>query len=49
MYVVDASDEGRIGECNNSFQTLLVYEKLKKVHILVFGNKTDLYNYLGPG
>ena len=48
IYVVDASDEGRIGECNDSFQTLLVDEKLKNVPILAFGNKADLDNCLGP-
>ena len=48
IYVVDASDEERIGECNESFQSLLKDEKLKNVPVLAYGNKTDLDNCLGP-
>ena len=48
IYVVDASDEERIGECNESFQNLLKDEKLKNVPILAYGNKADLQNCLGP-
>ena len=48
IYVVDASDEGRIAECNESFQTLLKDEKLKSVPVLAYGNKADLENCLGP-
>ena len=33
IYVVDASDEARIAECNDSFQELLKEEKLKKVPV----------------
>jgi len=48
IYVVDASDEGRIAECNESFQTLLKDEKLKNVPVLAYGNKADLETCLGP-
>ena len=48
IYVVDASDEARIAECNESFQELLKEEKLKNVPVLAFGNKADLKNCLGP-
>ena len=48
IYVVDVSDKERIGECNESFQILLKDEKLANVPILVFGNKGDLANCLGP-
>ena len=44
IYVVDASDEARIGECNESFQELLKEEKLKNVPVLAYGNKADGYN-----
>ena len=47
IYVVDATDEGRIAECNNSFQGLLSEEKLKNIPVLIYGNKTDLQNCLG--
>ena len=48
IYVVDASDEARIGECNESFQSLLKDEKLINVPVLAYGNKADLDNCLGP-
>ena len=48
IYVVDASDEARIAECNDSFQELLKEEKLKGVPVLAYGNKADLQNCLGP-
>ena len=48
IYVVDASDEARIDECNESFQSLLKDEKLDKVPVLAYGNKADLNNCLGP-
>ena len=48
IYVVDGSDEGRIAECNESFQELLKEEKLQKIPVLVYGNKADLENCLGP-
>ena len=48
IYVVDASDDARIGECNTAFQELLKEEKLAKVPVLAYGNKNDLDNCLGP-
>ena len=48
IYVIDANDEERIAECNDSFQKLLKEEKLAKVPVLVYGNKADLQNCLGP-
>ena len=48
IYVVDASDEARIGECNESFQSLLKDDNLKNVPVLAYGNKADLQNCLGP-
>ena len=48
IYVVDESDEERIKECNESFQSLLKDEKLDKVPVLAYGNKADLSNCLGP-
>ena len=48
IYVIDASDEGRMDECNESFQQLLNEEKLKNVSVLVYGNKADLENCLEP-
>ena len=48
IYVVDASDEERIGECNDSFQKILKEEKLANVPVLAYGNKADLQNCLEP-
>ena len=48
IYVVDASDDARIAECNGAFQELLKDEKLVKVPVLAYGNKTDLPNCLEP-
>ena len=48
IYVVDASDEERIAECNESFQSLLKEEKLKNIPVLAYGNKADLPSCLGP-
>ena len=48
IYVVDASDDARIAECNESFQALLKDEKLLKVPVLTYGNKADLKNCLEP-
>ena len=42
IYVVDASDDARIAECNESFQALLKDEKLLKVPVLTYGNKVHL-------
>ena len=42
VYVVDASDAGRIEECNDSFQQLLIEEKLKNIPVLIYANKADL-------
>ena len=47
IYVVDASDETRIAECNESFQELLKEEKLANVPVLAYGNKADLETCLG--
>ena len=46
IYVVDASDEGRIAECNESFQALLKDEKLQKIPVLAYGNKEALMKLL---
>ena len=48
IYVVDSSDEERIGECNESFKSILKDEKLTNVPVLAYGNKADLTNCLGP-
>ena len=48
IYVVDASDEGRIEECNTTFQSLLKDEKLQNIPVLAYGNKADLDNCLEP-
>ena len=48
IFVVDASDGDRIGECNEVVQELLEEEKLAKVPICFFGNKADLPDCLGP-
>ncbi len=48
IYVVDGSDENRIDECNEAFQSLLNEEKLKGVPVLCYGNKTDLEGCLEP-
>ena len=48
IYVIDANDEERIEECNESFQELLKEEKLKKIPVLVYANKADLKTCLGP-
>ena len=48
IYVIDANDEGRIEECNDSFQKLLIEEKLKNISVLVYANKADLQTCLDP-
>jgi len=48
IYVIDASDEERMEECNEIFQQLLKEEKLKNVPVLVYANKADLDNCLSP-
>ncbi len=48
IYVVDANDEGKIAECNESFQQLLNEEKLKNIPIIVYANKADLSTCLDP-
>ena len=49
IFIIDSDDEGRIEEVNYYFQSILKEEKLKKIPILIFGNKADLPNYyLGP-
>ena len=48
VYVIDGTDEGRIKECNDSFQELLNEEKLKNIPVLVYANKADLQGCLGP-
>lgn len=42
IYVVDASDEERIGECNDQLKILLQEPKLKNAPLLVYANKSDL-------
>lgn len=44
LYVVDSSDEERLTECNDQLKTLMKEEKLKKVPLLVYANKSDLKN-----
>ena len=46
VYVIDASEEERMEECNELFQQLLKEEKLKNVPVLVYANKADLDNCL---
>ena len=48
IFVIDASDEWRIEEVKDYFQSILNEEKLKKIPVLTFGNKADLPNCLGP-
>ena len=48
IFVVDASDDERIAECNDQLKKLLVEEKLAKVPILTYANKSDLKGCLGP-
>ncbi|CAI2381607.1 unnamed protein product [Moneuplotes crassus] len=42
VYVVDSSDEERLGECLEELTTLLGEDDLKDVPLLVFANKQDL-------
>ena len=42
VFVVDSSDEERLGECVEELQTLLAEEILQKVPLLVYANKQDL-------
>ena len=42
LYVVDSSDEERLTECNDQLKQLMKEEKLKKVPLLVYANKSDL-------
>ncbi len=42
VYVVDSADSGRVKECQEVLQGLLVEPKLKGVPILVLANKQDL-------
>ena len=44
LYVVDSSDEERLTECNEQLKQLMKEEKLKKVPLLVYANKSDLPN-----
>lgn len=46
LFVVDASDEERITECNEQLKELMNEEKLKKIPLLVFANKSDLKNVI---
>ena len=48
IYVVDASDDMRIAECNDQLKKLLKEPKLAKIPILTYANKSDLKNCLGP-
>ena len=42
VFVVDSSDEERLGECVEELQALLAEEGLAKVPLLVYANKQDL-------
>ena len=42
VFVVDSSDEERLGECVEELQFLLAEEGLAKVPLLVYANKQDL-------
>ena len=42
VFVVDSSDEQRLGECLEELTTLLQEDDLKDVPLLVFANKQDL-------
>jgi signal recognition particle receptor subunit beta len=42
VFVVDSSDEERLGECVEELQNLLSEETLNKVPLLVYANKQDL-------
>ena len=42
VYVVDSSDDIRIGECTEELNSLLAEELLAKVPLLVYANKQDI-------
>lgn len=42
VFVVDSSDEERLGECVEELNSLLAEEGLAKVPLLVYANKQDL-------
>merc|ERR1711990_1162090 len=46
VYVVDSSDEVRLGECSEELQSLMKEELLANVPLLVFANKQDLQTAL---
>ena len=48
IYVIDVSDEGRIEETKECLQEVLSDQKLKDIPILIFANKFDLSDCLGP-
>ena len=42
VYVVDSSDDIRIGECTEELNSLLAEDLLAKVPLLVYANKQDI-------
>ena len=48
IYVIDASDRARLETSRSELLTMLVEEELKGVPLLVFANKQDLPEALGP-
>ena len=42
IYVVDSSDDIRIGECTEELNSLLAEDLLAKVPLLVYANKQDI-------
>ena len=42
VFVVDSSDDKRLGECKEELDEILQEELLQKVPLLVFANKQDL-------
>jgi len=47
VYVVDSSDEKRLGESSEELKELLAEDKLANVPVLVFANKQDLLQAVG--
>ncbi|KAL2112679.1 hypothetical protein VUR80DRAFT_6835 [Thermomyces stellatus] len=42
VWVVDATDRGRVGDCREELHGLLLEERLSGASLLVFSNKTDV-------
>ncbi|SPO01105.1 probable ADP-ribosylation factor-like 2 [Cephalotrichum gorgonifer] len=47
IWVVDATDRGRVGDCKEELHGLLMEERLSGASLLVFANKTDKLDLRG--